>query len=76
MAERADDIAAAFLQHLQRMVKHNNSVEKQASVSSPTTWQKADSQPARHGMQAHGIWENVSQVYRIPPVTVTGGSPC
>jgi hypothetical protein len=39
MAERADDIAAAFLQHLQRMVKHNNSVEKQASVSS-LTWQK------------------------------------
>jgi hypothetical protein len=57
MAERADDIAAAFLQHLQRMVKHNNSVEKQASVSSLTMLQNPDSQPARYGMQAHGVRE-------------------
>lgn len=32
MTERADDMAAAFLQHLQRMTKHSNSAEKQAVV--------------------------------------------
>lgn len=39
MAERADDIAAAFLQHLQRMVKHCNSAEKQASVGRLMFWE-------------------------------------
>lgn len=33
MTERADDIATAFLQHLQKMAKHSNNAAKQAVVS-------------------------------------------
>jgi hypothetical protein len=64
MAERADDIAAAFLQHLQRMVKRSNSADKQASVSNSLLYASREwlncSQPDTANSR-HAMWQKATE---------------